>query len=368
MLTLGLAYPFAQSRLERFKMRHTFFGNLPGRFEGSGVSLFLRGLLMWLFTVVPLIVGLLATIGSVNWESFAGLSGLGLSADELTAWIAANGIADAAVILLLTLIWTVLAVVILYPIFQTVLLRWWTSGLRFGDIVVTSRLSMAQVYSIYGRFLLYAFLFTLAAGTIGFAGLYAFGAIVGPADSLITEIAATAALLAGYVILMLGYSTIYQATVRLGLWRCVAESLVTTRAEPSPRHGTYSFVAEPTRRNVQSGTTAGIHPWSTATDARGHSALRFVAFDLHVRARARLRGGCVRRRTPLLALRSTAGQACVRAHCMWPIRDVSLRAAFVSTDSKLIAAHAPERPTQQETLAHCAYAARASIMCKHRYQ
>src|SRR5712671_3268420 len=32
--TLGLVYPFAQSRLERFKMRNTFFGDLQGRFEG----------------------------------------------------------------------------------------------------------------------------------------------------------------------------------------------------------------------------------------------------------------------------------------------------------------------------------------------
>ena len=36
ILSAGLAYPFAQSQLEHFKMRHTFFGNLPGRFEGSG--------------------------------------------------------------------------------------------------------------------------------------------------------------------------------------------------------------------------------------------------------------------------------------------------------------------------------------------
>ena len=43
VLTLGLAYPFAQSRLERFKMRHTYYGNLQGRFEGSGFRLFLRG-------------------------------------------------------------------------------------------------------------------------------------------------------------------------------------------------------------------------------------------------------------------------------------------------------------------------------------
>ena len=39
------------------------------------------------------------------------------------------------------------------------------------------------------------------------------------------EIVATVAGLAAYVAIALGYSTIYQATVRLGLWRCVVETL-----------------------------------------------------------------------------------------------------------------------------------------------
>ena len=37
--------------------------------------------------------------------------------------------------------------------------------------------------------------------------------------------APTVAGLAAYVAIALGYSTIYQATVKLGLWRCVVESL-----------------------------------------------------------------------------------------------------------------------------------------------
>src|SRR5262245_197730 len=46
VISLGLAYPFAQASLERFKMRNTWFGNLPGRFEGSGGQLFLRGIIL----------------------------------------------------------------------------------------------------------------------------------------------------------------------------------------------------------------------------------------------------------------------------------------------------------------------------------
>ena len=37
-------------------MRNTSYGDLQGRFEGSGLSLFLRGLPMWLLVVgVPII-------------------------------------------------------------------------------------------------------------------------------------------------------------------------------------------------------------------------------------------------------------------------------------------------------------------------
>src|SRR5262247_3432598 len=60
ILTLGLAYPLAQSRLERFKMRNTWLGNLQGRFEGSAASLFVRGLFMWLVVAGPLIASLVA--------------------------------------------------------------------------------------------------------------------------------------------------------------------------------------------------------------------------------------------------------------------------------------------------------------------
>ena len=55
-LTLGLAYPFAQASLERFKLRNTYYGDLQGRFVGSGTRLFFRGVLLWIVVVVPFVV------------------------------------------------------------------------------------------------------------------------------------------------------------------------------------------------------------------------------------------------------------------------------------------------------------------------
>jgi hypothetical protein len=49
--------------------------------------------------------------------------------------------------------------------------------------------------------------------------------LTGELDSMAKEIATAAAGIIAYVAIALGYSTIYQATVRIGLWRCVVESL-----------------------------------------------------------------------------------------------------------------------------------------------
>lgn len=42
LLTLGLALPWRESALERYKMRHLHYGDLPARFEGTGWALFKR--------------------------------------------------------------------------------------------------------------------------------------------------------------------------------------------------------------------------------------------------------------------------------------------------------------------------------------
>jgi uncharacterized membrane protein YjgN (DUF898 family) len=157
LLTLGLAYPFAQSRLERFKMRNTFFGNLPGRFEGSGLNLLARGLLLWFLAIVPFVAGIVATLMAVDWSTLA-------AADDIMSWLETSGLGGAVVYAGLTCLWLLLSFAILYPIFQAMLLRWWTSGLRFGDLAVASRLRTSQVFGVYARFLWYAFLFTLIAG------------------------------------------------------------------------------------------------------------------------------------------------------------------------------------------------------------
>ncbi len=221
-LTLGLAYPWTVTSLERFKMRNTFYGELPGRFEGSALWLFARGVPMWVLVGGPLLASLVITVRIVDWSALADA----LEQDpDFVGYLEGTGIDKATGLIMAALGWTACAASILYPTFQALVLRWWTSGLRFGALVIFSHLRVGQVYGIYFRFLLFAALFAVAAGVGGFLGLTAMGVVLVRDASLTREALATGLLLVGYVIMALGFSTIYQVTVKLPVWRLTVESL-----------------------------------------------------------------------------------------------------------------------------------------------
>ncbi len=54
LFTLGLVYPWMRASLERYKMKHTYYGDLKGDFTGRGSEFFRRGFLIWLVCVAPL--------------------------------------------------------------------------------------------------------------------------------------------------------------------------------------------------------------------------------------------------------------------------------------------------------------------------
>jgi uncharacterized membrane protein YjgN (DUF898 family) len=225
-LSFGLAYPFQLASLERYKMRNTYYGDLAGRFEASGFGLLLRGLPMWLLVFAPLALAVSEFVGSVDWKALVEV--LAQGGENIMGKIEGSNPGLGAVIVFAMLMGGVSVTVaaLLYPAFQAIVLRWWSSGLCFGDLEVRSRLRMRHVYAAYARFVGYAILFTAAVGTIGAIALVVVGALAGVAKlGAGGEILATLFLLAGYVVTALGFSTIYRATVLLSLWQLGMESL-----------------------------------------------------------------------------------------------------------------------------------------------
>ena len=151
-LTFGLAYPFQLASLERYKMRHTFYGDLGGRFEASAFVLLLRGFPMWLVLFVPLALAVSGFVGTVDWKALA--DALAQGGDDVMGKIEGGnpGLGGTIVFAMLMTGTSMALAALLYPAFQAVILRWWSSGLRFGKIEVQSHLRMRNVYGAYARF------------------------------------------------------------------------------------------------------------------------------------------------------------------------------------------------------------------------
>src|ERR1700704_3213256 len=66
ILTLGLVLPWREAALERYKMRHSYYGDLQGSFEGRGWEFFKRGWWIWLLVIVTLAV-LISIVPLARW-------------------------------------------------------------------------------------------------------------------------------------------------------------------------------------------------------------------------------------------------------------------------------------------------------------
>src|SRR5262249_11830486 len=162
LFTLGLAYPFAQASLERYKLRCTYYGELQGSFVGRGLPLFARGLLLWMIAILPFVLIVTVARTPIDWPALApspraDRAGrpeiLGSNAPFMAARLWISG----------AVAWVFLSVVLLYPAVQAIVLRWWLNGLRFGEARVSPDLRTMQIYGAYFRYIGWSILVVLAA-------------------------------------------------------------------------------------------------------------------------------------------------------------------------------------------------------------
>jgi uncharacterized membrane protein YjgN (DUF898 family) len=229
VLTLGFAYPFTRAALERFKMRNTWYGDLQGRFVGSGWHLFIRGFLMWLAVLIPMLATAAALV-SINWSAvMAALRGggdvIGRIEKASPGFLGQIGFAITAFAVTLAL------VALLLPAFHAMVMRWWIAGIRFGEISAVAHLRTRDVYFAYLRFIGYliAFIAVLLVGV--FFGLLILGTFFQD-GSMLSEFVTVAMMVGTYVVFMLGLITLYNATVTLSVWRLTANSIALSDIRP----------------------------------------------------------------------------------------------------------------------------------------
>ena len=139
VLTFGLALPWAMASLERYRMRHTYFGNVQGDFAGTGWTLLKRGWWVWLlgWAIIVGSIALAATASKTNRE------GPDLVAGLLTLGIFGGLIA-------------------LGPLAMAIFTRWQIEGIRFGEVVVSSNLGIGSFYGLFFKWLFSSIGFAIA--------------------------------------------------------------------------------------------------------------------------------------------------------------------------------------------------------------
>ncbi|MGE3148743.1 MAG: DUF898 family protein [Pseudorhodoplanes sp.] len=182
-ITLGLALPWRQAALERFKMRHTAYGDLQGGFVGTGWEFFKRGWWIWL----------------LMWPS----------------------------------VFLLVPLPFLWGAFKAVEWRWWISGLRFGEVRCESRLPGSALFDLYWKVIGWStFLSVVLSTIIGLvAGMYASlvgdkGADTTPADSVLAilqpGVIIPAAIL--YIVAALLFVAVTRIYLIHDIWKRVAET------------------------------------------------------------------------------------------------------------------------------------------------
>ncbi len=193
-LTLGLILPWREAALERYKMRHSFYGDLQGSFEGRGWDFFKRGWWLWLL---------------------AGLSFLTMRVPYLS---------------LLVLV----AAPFIYGAFKAIEWRWWVSGIRFGEAGFESSLTRGALTALYWKAIGWVILLVL--GFAAFSALCAF-AVAGMSGLSIQQFFETPKTLSsvpllvlggvGYLILVLAIGVVTRVYLQRDLWvRIVASTVV----------------------------------------------------------------------------------------------------------------------------------------------
>jgi uncharacterized membrane protein YjgN (DUF898 family) len=180
VVTLGLALPWRTAALERYKMQHTSYGDLQGRFAATGGQFFKEAWHLWLL-----------------------------------AWPAAIFITPLPFI---------------YGAYKSIEWRWWVSGMRFGEVRFESKLSDGALIGLYWKVIGWSMLLLLLlSGWIG--------AVIGVAVAMhgggtseqqmalvLQQPSVLIAMAAGYVVMALILGMILRLYLMRDVWARVAAS------------------------------------------------------------------------------------------------------------------------------------------------
>ena len=201
IFTLGLTLPWRQAALERFKMRHTSYGNVPGRFVGNGTELFKRGWGLWAILMGP--IALAVILGVTKHEVMAGI----------VAFV------------------PLIVAPFVYPLYKAIEWRWWVDGIQFGEVRFESSMKRADLLGLYWKVIgwVMVIFFVLSTWFGGVAGIaYALSGFRNRTPQEMTMMMQSPSVLipfaVGYVMAILALWAVTRIYLIHDVWQKVAQS------------------------------------------------------------------------------------------------------------------------------------------------
>ncbi|PWE82165.1 membrane protein [Bradyrhizobium sp. SUTN9-2] len=182
LLTLGLALPWRAAALERYKMRHTHYGDLRGDFDADGWTFFKRGWWLWLLSPIALLIFPLAPFFYAEFKA--------------REW------------------------------------RWWLDGIRIGSVSLSSELPHDAFYGLYWKVIGWWMLLTVAFAAymggsaflvVSLTGVSAEEIFAG--DNATKSIPMVAMMVIGYFALALAINIVMRVYLQRDLWAKVLETV-----------------------------------------------------------------------------------------------------------------------------------------------
>ena len=220
VLSLGGAWPWRAAALERYKMRNTFYGDMPADFDARPIEFFKKGLGMWLFAIISLIF---------------------LAAGGILSTAAFKAPGSGVVLMVLGTI-GLIAVPFMYPFFRALEWRWWASGVNFGGTRLECNLRGGALLGLFFKYLVIAWLVASVVAML----IIAIGAAVVEAAGIqikslnpqkLNELMSgetwilVAGAAFGYLTIMLAAGVVQRFFLQHEYWRVITSTITIVRPE-----------------------------------------------------------------------------------------------------------------------------------------
>ncbi len=185
-------------------MRHCYYGDLQGSFEGRGWEFFKRGWWIWLLAITTLLVMFLLVPLAQWYPALLPVAKLISGAGLLIPIVAP----------------------FLYGVFKAMHWRWWISGVRFGEVRLQSTLKRGALVGLYwkviGWFLLMVALFAgyLFACAAAVAGINQtpLAKLASTSSALLGSIPMIVLGVIGYLVFVLALNVVIRVYLVRDLW------------------------------------------------------------------------------------------------------------------------------------------------------